>query len=104
MESWKSAYLVVIIILLLYVVKSEYERYYHNKRLKVAKQAKSVAAHALVLAENTNDSNAQKMAKAASYLANEADTSDNYADTVYYKDMTIMYADAVKTAVVQSPK
>jgi len=104
MESWKSAYLIVIIILLLYIVKSEYERYYHDKRLKVAKQAKNIAAQALVLSENTNDTNAQKMAKAASYLANEADTSTNYADTVYYKDMTIMYADAVQNAVEQYPK
>lgn len=104
MESWKSAYLIVIVILLLYIVKSEYEHYYHDKRLKIAKEAKSVAAHALVLSENTSDPNAQKMAKAASYLANEADTSTNYADTVYYKDMTVMYANAVQNSVEQSPK
>lgn len=100
MESWKSAYLIVIVILLLYIVKSEYERYYHDKRIKIAKEAKSAAAQALVLSDG--NTNAQKLAKAASYLANEADTSTNYSDTVYYKDMTLMYANAVQNAVQSS--
>jgi hypothetical protein len=95
MNSWQAAYAVLIVVLLLYIVKYEYERYYHEERLRLGREAQQASAHAMLIAESSQHPDAPELARAVSVAANQAGTAETYQDAVHYHGLTQQFAQVI---------
>lgn len=94
METWKAAYIIVIVIILTGVVKYEKERYYHNKKLAIARNAKQLSTHALVRAQNNPTPQNLDHANKSAFYSNQAETAETYEETVKFAEMAVAHAEA----------
>lgn len=94
METWKAAYIIVIVIILTGIIKYENERYYHNKKIQIAKEAKQLSTHALIRARADPTPANLKHAEMAAFHSNQAETSDNYDETVKHAVLAVQHATA----------
>lgn len=92
METWKAAYIIVMIVILTGIIKYEKERYYHNKKLEMAKRAKGLSTHALVRAENNPTPQNLEIANNAAFYSNQAEMAETYEETIKYAEISINYS------------
>lgn len=95
MNSWQSAYAILIVVFLLYIVKYEYERYYHERKIQLGKEAQELSAHAMLVAESSKHPDAYELSRGVSVAANQAETAETYKDAVHYYGLTKQFAQKI---------
>lgn len=86
MQDWKIAYILLCIVIITYMIKYEYEWYYHQKRKELGREAQLYAAEALLYAQD--NPSYSTVARQIAFLANQAGTTKSYKQALLFTDET----------------